>query len=105
MNMEIREVPGSQFHLYCNGQPLVAVSVLFLEQSQLLTPSTTGLTQKYIRGIMHSQEWERFVTWTCMAFGHKTLSAQLAKDTLQFSTQPHFDSKDDSSTLISPTSH
>ncbi|RXW18750.1 hypothetical protein EST38_g7114 [Candolleomyces aberdarensis] len=95
VNTEVREVPGGRFHLYRDGQPLLAVSPVFLEQSQLLTPSTTGLTQKYIRGIMHSQEWERFVAWTCMAFGHATLAAQLAKDALQFSTRPRFDSKDD----------
>ncbi|RXW14797.1 hypothetical protein EST38_g11059 [Candolleomyces aberdarensis] len=93
---EVREVPGGRFHLYRNGHPLVAVSPIFLEQSQLLTPSTSGLTQKFVRGIMHSQEWERFVGWTCMAFGHEALAAQLAKDALQFSTRPRFDSKDDS---------
>ncbi|RXW12804.1 hypothetical protein EST38_g13051 [Candolleomyces aberdarensis] len=96
VNLEVREVPGlNRHHLYRNGHPVVGVSAVFLEHSQIMTPSTSGLTQKFIRGILHSQEWERFVAWVCMAFGQPALHAQLAKDALQFSTRPRFDSKDD----------
>jgi hypothetical protein len=41
-------------------------------------------------GIFHSQEWERFVGFIATVFGHDRLSAQLAKDAIQFTTRAHF---------------
>ncbi|KAH6880231.1 hypothetical protein BKA70DRAFT_1378236 [Coprinopsis sp. MPI-PUGE-AT-0042] len=43
-----------------------------------------------IIGIFHSQEWERFVGFIATVFGHERLSAQLAKDAIQFTTRAHF---------------
>ncbi|KAJ2933907.1 hypothetical protein H1R20_g3130, partial [Candolleomyces eurysporus] len=96
-NIDVIPQPGSttRFHLSRNGHPIIGVSSIFLEQSHLLNATTSGVIQKYIRGIFHSQEWERFVAWICMAFGHRRLHAQLARDALQFSTRPRFDNKND----------
>ncbi|KAH6869296.1 hypothetical protein BKA70DRAFT_1104774 [Coprinopsis sp. MPI-PUGE-AT-0042] len=41
-------------------------------------------------GIFHSQEWERFVGFMATVFGHERLSAQLARDAIQFTTRAHF---------------
>ncbi|KAH6902997.1 hypothetical protein BKA70DRAFT_1374066 [Coprinopsis sp. MPI-PUGE-AT-0042] len=71
--------------------------------SYLLSPPERGLRQKWLSGIFHSQEWERFVGFICTLFGHERLSAQLAKDAIQFSTRAHYgkggDSRSSGSTL------
>ncbi|RXW13803.1 hypothetical protein EST38_g12051 [Candolleomyces aberdarensis] len=91
----VREIAGAspRYNLYRNRLPLIAVSPLFLEHSQISEPSPNGLRQKYIRGIYHSQEWEHFTGFTGMAFGHTQLHAQLARDALQFSTRAAFPRK------------
>ncbi|KAF6748639.1 hypothetical protein DFP72DRAFT_819985 [Ephemerocybe angulata] len=89
----MRTVPGSnqRYNFYCATNPpvpLIAVSCGWLERSQLVAPSETGVRQKYITVIFHTQEWERTVGFIRTASGYPELSAQLARDALQFSTKP-----------------
>ncbi|RXW15198.1 hypothetical protein EST38_g10657 [Candolleomyces aberdarensis] len=44
--------------------------------------------KKLIRGVYHSQEWERFVGFICTAFDQEELEAQLYQDAIEFSTRP-----------------
>jgi hypothetical protein len=43
---------------------------------------------KVLTGVLHTQEWERFVGFICTAFDHESLDAQLFQDAIQFSTRP-----------------
>ncbi|KAJ2915171.1 hypothetical protein MD484_g5222, partial [Candolleomyces efflorescens] len=86
----VRELPGTtpRYNLYVdNGSPLVAVTAGFLEFSQLTTPSDSGLRQRFVRIIGHTQEWERQQAFTAMSFGFPSLHTQLARDALQISTR------------------
>ncbi|KAJ2914761.1 hypothetical protein MD484_g5657, partial [Candolleomyces efflorescens] len=98
MNVEVlpQTATSNRFYLSRNGEPLIGVSCIYLEHSHLLFETTSGMIQKFIRGIFHSQEWERFVAWICMVFGHRRLHAQLLRDALQFSTRPRFENKGES---------
>ncbi|KAF9050080.1 hypothetical protein BJ165DRAFT_1401887 [Panaeolus papilionaceus] len=93
LSVELRQIRIKQYtrlNVYRGAKPMIGVSCGFVTESQLLTPSDSGLRQKYIRIIMHSQEWERFTSWMCMVFGQQSLHAQLARDAMEFSTRPHY---------------
>ncbi|RXW16792.1 hypothetical protein EST38_g9065 [Candolleomyces aberdarensis] len=97
--IDIRELnsgsSNTRYHAYVGQSPLVALSPVFLEHSQLTEPSATGLHQRFLRGIFHAQEWERAVAYLNMIFGCRRMHAQLARDALQFSTRGTFKSKTD----------
>ncbi|RXW12853.1 hypothetical protein EST38_g13001 [Candolleomyces aberdarensis] len=99
LGITIRELTSGtstpRYHAYVGQSPLVALSPVFLEHSQLTEPSATGLHQRFIRGIFHSQEWERAVAYFNMIFGCRRMHAQLARDALQFSTRGTFKAKTD----------
>ncbi|KAJ3520697.1 hypothetical protein NMY22_g12638 [Coprinellus aureogranulatus] len=88
----LRAVPqtNNRYNFYCATDPpapLVATSCIFTDASQLVTPSTVGLVQKYLRGRFHGYEWDRFCGFVRTGSGFTSLHAQLAKDELQFSTR------------------
>ncbi|KAH6908653.1 hypothetical protein BKA70DRAFT_1426554 [Coprinopsis sp. MPI-PUGE-AT-0042] len=86
-------VPGPRIrsHLHTlDGRPAVCVSPVMCDKSYLQAPPERGLRQKWMSGIFHSQEWERFVGFMATVFGHERLSAQLARDAIQFTTRAHF---------------
>jgi hypothetical protein len=86
----VREIGGSspRYNLYVDtGAPLIAITSGFLETSQLTTPSDSGLRQRFVRIIPHTQEWERQQGFTGMGFGFQRLHTQLSRDTLQISTR------------------
>ncbi|KAH6871665.1 hypothetical protein BKA70DRAFT_1450893 [Coprinopsis sp. MPI-PUGE-AT-0042] len=97
----VRHVPGARVrsHLYTldNG-PAICVSTVMLVNSYLLAPPERGLRQKWLSGIFHSQEWERLVGFIVTVFGYDRLSAQLAKDAIQFTTKAYFGKDRDSRT-------
>ncbi|KAF6752333.1 hypothetical protein DFP72DRAFT_1070646 [Ephemerocybe angulata] len=92
LDIAMRTVPGTnqRYNFYCATNPavpLVAVSSGWLEHSQLVALSETGLRQKYVAVIFHTQEWERTVGFIRSASGYPELWAQLSRDALQFSTR------------------
>ncbi|KAF6751807.1 hypothetical protein DFP72DRAFT_1070845 [Ephemerocybe angulata] len=92
LDIAMRTVPGSnqRYNFYCATNPavpLTAVSCGWLERSQLVAPSETGLRQKYVTVIFHTQEWERTIGFIRTASGYPELYAQLSRDALQFSTR------------------
>lgn len=81
---------ADRFNYYCATtppRPLVAVTTGWLEASQLTSAASTGLRQRYVTVIPHAQEWQRTTAVICMAFGVRSLHAQLARDALQFSSR------------------
>ena len=86
----VRISTSERLHLYVGDQAAICVSPIFSVDDHLRDPSEIGLKQKYISGIFHCQEWERFCGFMCMAFQKEYLSAQLFKDALSFATKPAF---------------
>ncbi|KAJ2914814.1 hypothetical protein MD484_g5619, partial [Candolleomyces efflorescens] len=96
----IRTMPGivPRFHLYGrNRRPAICVSTIYCTESYVTAPSPRGLQQKFISGIFHSQEWERFVGFMCTSFGYDVLHAQLSRDAIQFSTRIKYNRNNDTS--------
>lgn len=88
----LRTVAGSSerynvYHATNPPRPFVGVTSGWLERSQLLSASTTGLRQRFVTVILHTQEWERTVGFLSTATGFSQLHAQLARDALQFSSR------------------
>ena len=73
--------------LHVDQRHAICLSPIYVHESQLLTASETGIRNKFIKGVLHEQEMQRFVGATCMAFGHGTvLHAQIVRDCMTFGT-------------------
>jgi hypothetical protein len=72
---------GSQRLLY-NGRIAVCVSAVFCTESVVVSAgrisSKTERTRKWISGIFHNQEWERFEGVMCLVFGEEVMYAQIS---------------------------
>jgi hypothetical protein len=72
---------GAQRLLY-NGRIAVCVSAVFCTESVVVSAtkisSKTERTRKWISGIFHNQEWERFEGVMCLVFGEEVLYAQIS---------------------------
>ncbi|KAJ7662640.1 hypothetical protein DFH06DRAFT_1324999 [Mycena polygramma] len=86
-------IPGSSAtqRLHVDGRVAVCVSALFCTESKLVSPSRIGgkseRMRKWVSGIFHNQEWERFESLVCFVFGEQVLRAQLSsKKALSFQT-------------------
>lgn len=65
----------------------VCVSTIYSKGSYLLEGKTWALPQKMLSGIFHSQEWQRFEAFMCLAFSHEVLYAQYKDHALEFATK------------------
>lgn len=65
----------------------ICVSPVYSSQSFLLEGKPRGLPQKIVSGIFHSQEWQRFEAFMCLAFSHEVLIAQYKDHALEFGTR------------------
>ncbi|KDR65075.1 hypothetical protein GALMADRAFT_162489 [Galerina marginata CBS 339.88] len=80
-------VDGLRSNLMIDAEPAVLISTIFCTESHLLAPATMGLRRKFISGIAHTQEWERQMSFIGMAFGHRSLHAQLLSDAMSYTTK------------------
>lgn len=58
----------------------ICLSTILVTESQVTTPSSGGLKNKYIKGPLHTQELERMAAYLCMCFNRNTLVAQFDGD-------------------------
>ncbi|KAJ7683322.1 hypothetical protein B0H17DRAFT_1227827 [Mycena rosella] len=77
--------------LHVDDRIATCVSSLFCSESKLVSPTKIGgkseHMRKWISGIFHNQEWERFESLMCLVFGQKLLCAQIStKHALSFQT-------------------
>ncbi|KAJ7171044.1 hypothetical protein C8R46DRAFT_1216644 [Mycena filopes] len=77
--------------LHVDDRIATCVSALFCSESKLVVPAKIGAKsermRKWISGIFHNQEWERFEALVCLVFGEQVLRAQLTpKHALSFQT-------------------
>ncbi|KAF9041178.1 hypothetical protein BJ165DRAFT_1406163 [Panaeolus papilionaceus] len=91
LDVELREVivgGASRLNMYRGNSPAIGISTGYVSESFVLgAPVNSGVRQKFLSIIFHSQEWERFCGWVCMVFGRDAMHAQLAQDALKFSTR------------------
>lgn len=91
LDVLIKSVPGSTFKYHLHGadrKVLVCLVPVLCRNSYLMEPNGQTMRKKYITGIFHSQEWERFIGFICTAFDQLELEAQLLQDAIQFATRP-----------------
>ena len=78
---------GSKFRLQVDNNFAICLTSICVTDSFLHRLPSAGLPQKQIRGIVHSQEWDRMVAFFCMTFNEESLHAQLHLDAITFSTK------------------
>ncbi|KAJ7035868.1 hypothetical protein C8F04DRAFT_1258509 [Mycena alexandri] len=67
--------------LQVDGQIAVCVSAIFCTDSMIVTAGKIGVkserTRKWIAGIFHNQDWERFESVVCLVFGEDIMYTQI----------------------------
>ncbi|KAJ7114753.1 hypothetical protein C8R44DRAFT_880832 [Mycena epipterygia] len=77
--------------LHVDDRIATCVSALFCSESKLVSPQKIGgksdRMRKWLSGIFHNQEWERFESLMCLVFGETVLRAQIStKHAVSFQT-------------------
>jgi len=77
--------------LHVDDRIAVCLSALFCSESKLVVPAKIGgksdRMRKWVSGIFHNQDWERFESLMCLVFGEHTLRGQIStKHALSFQT-------------------
>ena len=93
VNAKRTSLDGSRFRLKVDSNFAICVTSICVTECFLHRLPSTGLQQKQIRGIVHSQEWDRMVAFFCMTFNEKSLHAQLHLDAMTFSTKTQTDAE------------
>ncbi|KAJ7766544.1 hypothetical protein DFH07DRAFT_955302 [Mycena maculata] len=84
---------NKRWTLCVKGKTAVCVSIVMSVKSSLQEPGCTSkdtpksLRLKFVTGIFHAQEFERFVGVICMVFKQKILRAQMYKSAFTFGTK------------------
>jgi hypothetical protein len=86
-NVRRMNVDGKNLRLFVGKSHAICVTAIASTESYLLSVPSVGLSQKQLRGIVHSQEWERFAAFFGMVFHQSEMGAQLYKDALSFTTK------------------
>ncbi|KAJ7617676.1 hypothetical protein DFH06DRAFT_1145102 [Mycena polygramma] len=97
------------YRLHVDDRIATCVSALFCSESKIVAPVKIGgkseRMRKWISGVFHNQEWERFESLMCLVFGEPLLRAQIStKNAVSFQTMisPEFvSSNKDSDDLFS----
>ncbi|KAJ7095671.1 hypothetical protein C8R44DRAFT_890065 [Mycena epipterygia] len=81
----------STMRLHVDDRIATCVSALFCSESKLVSPQKIGgksdRMRKWLSGIFHNQEWERFESLMCLVFGETVLRAQIStKHAVSFQT-------------------
>ncbi|KAJ7258993.1 hypothetical protein C8J57DRAFT_1472215, partial [Mycena rebaudengoi] len=80
---------GSRYILLADGAVATCVSSVMSTESRLVHGRSIGksLPRKWLTGMLHNQEYERFATLICMAFGVAVVYGQLNNGGLMFQTR------------------
>lgn len=77
--------------LLVDGRIAICVSAVFCTESVVVVAGKIGpkseRTRKWVSGIFHNQDWERFEALMCLVFGQDILYAQInSKSAIAFQT-------------------
>ncbi|KAJ7502480.1 hypothetical protein B0H11DRAFT_2223394 [Mycena galericulata] len=78
----------SRYLLLVDGKTAICVSSVMSSESVLSSGRSFGRSRphKWLSGLLHNQEYERFVSLMCLAFGASTMYAQLVNAAVTFQT-------------------
>lgn len=78
----------SRYVLTVDGKTAVCVSAVMSSESVLREGRSIGRSRprKWLSGLLHNQEYERFVSFMCLAFGSGTMYSQLYNAAVSFQT-------------------
>lgn len=72
---------SSSHRLMVDNRIAVCVSALFCSESVIVAPKKIGANsermRKWLSGVFHNQEWERWEAIMCLVFGEQVMYAQL----------------------------
>ncbi|KAF8965332.1 hypothetical protein BDZ97DRAFT_1757444 [Flammula alnicola] len=72
----------------------ICLTTIFVAESQIMVPSSSGIKNKYIKGPLHMQEMERLGAFFCMCFNRSPLGSQFdGEHNLSFGTMGIKDDK------------
>ncbi|KAF7334761.1 hypothetical protein MSAN_02374600 [Mycena sanguinolenta] len=81
---------ATSHRLYYREHIAICVSAICCTESHLVTARRVGInsdrTRKYVSGVFHDQNWERFESILCLVYGQKVLYGQLADKSISFQT-------------------
>lgn len=91
LSSQISGVGSSSIRLCVDKHVAVCVSAVFSTESVLTAPAKLGgnseRTRKWLSGVFHNQDWERFESLMCLVFGHHILYGQISpKKAISFQT-------------------
>jgi hypothetical protein len=81
LSIQASSGPSAARRLLVRGKIAVCVSPVFCSESVVVTAQRIGQKseriRKWVSGIFHNQDWERFEALMCLAFGEEVLYAQI----------------------------
>ncbi|KAJ7767247.1 hypothetical protein B0H16DRAFT_1521466 [Mycena metata] len=90
LNTRISAGSSSTYRLHIDDRVAVCVSVICATESHLVAPKRIGVRsermRKWVSGVMHDQEWERFESVTCLLFHEQTMYTQITDKAISFQT-------------------
>lgn len=73
--------PSTTQRLLVEGRVATCVSAVFCSESVVVSAEKIGprsdRTRKWVSGIFHNQDWERFESLMCLVFGQELMYAQI----------------------------
>ncbi|KAJ7027192.1 hypothetical protein C8F04DRAFT_1189855 [Mycena alexandri] len=90
LNTRISAGSSSTYRLHIEDRIAICVSVICTTESHLVAPKRIGVKsermRKWVSGVLHDQEWERFEAATCLLFHEQTMYSQITDKALSFQT-------------------
>jgi hypothetical protein len=81
LSTQVTSGPSSTRRLLVDGRIATCISAVFCSESVVITAEKIGQkserTRKWVSGLFHNQDWERFESLICLVFGEDTMYAQI----------------------------
>ncbi|KAJ7490176.1 hypothetical protein B0H11DRAFT_2229098 [Mycena galericulata] len=76
----------SRYVLNVDGKTAICVSAIMASESTLVEGRAIGRSRprKWLSGVFHNQEYERFISFMCLTFGSSTMYGQLSSGAVAF---------------------
>jgi hypothetical protein len=89
ISVQSTTVDGSRYIMMSSGAVATCVSSVMSTESRLVYGRSVGksLPRKWLTGMFHNQEYERFSALVCMAFGVAVVYGQLSNGGVMFQTR------------------
>ncbi|KAJ7016597.1 hypothetical protein C8F04DRAFT_1201832 [Mycena alexandri] len=90
LNTRISAGSSSTYRLHIDDRIAICVSVICTTESHLVAPKRIGVKsermRKWVSGVMHDQEWERFEANVCLQFHEQIMYSQIVDKAISFQT-------------------